>query len=41
LDGAFLTHCRLRRCRVGVGCSGLHPYLSETAGPYLYKITIV
>jgi len=24
-----------------LGCSGLHPYLPETAGPYLYKIAIV
>lgn len=25
LDGAFLSHCRLRRCGSGLGCSGMLP----------------
>jgi hypothetical protein len=25
LDGAFLSHCRLRRCGSCLGCSGMHP----------------
>ena len=34
LNGAFLTHCRLRRCKLPFGISGLIRRLPETARPY-------
>jgi hypothetical protein len=42
LDGAFLTHCRLRRCGWALGDAvACRRNLPETAGPYLHKIAIV
>jgi hypothetical protein len=40
LDGAFLTHCRLRRCGLRFGINDMIRSLPETAGPYLNKYAI-